>query len=296
MVTDTTLASLTVNGQSLASFRPDVLAYNAVVPAGVTAAPSVQAVADDPAASVTVQQASSPTGQATITVTNQGSSSVYTVSFHTMLTGSDDFTETTLGPQWHWVREDPSNWSLTPGALVIRSQAGDLQGSTNTAKNLALQSVDGDWNEEAKLVFSRPLANNNEQGGIIAYGDDDNYVKLAWEMSDSTQAINKLHVVLLREQSAADTTTQVTGADAQHIVGPDGAIWLRLTKTGTTYRGYYSRDGSVWRFMGSATLTAPVTQAGLLAFNRAGTSTDLRVAFDYFHIKSLGDPLAAGAG
>ena len=58
---------------------------------------------------------------------------------------------------------------MANGSLVITSQNGDLQGTTNTAKNVALQDVNGDWTADSKLVFSRPLANNNEQGGIVAY-------------------------------------------------------------------------------------------------------------------------------
>ena len=50
---------------------------------------------------------------------------------------------------------------------------------------------------------------------------------------------------------------------------------------------YYSSDGSVYRLMGSTTLNAEPAQAGLVAFNRAGGSTDLDVAFDRFRIESL---------
>ena len=159
---------------------------------------------------------------------------------------------------------------------------------------MALQDVNGDWTADSKVVFSRPLAGNNEQGGIVAYADDDNYVKLAWEMSDVNAPINKLRVVLLREQNGSAATLQVTGSDAQRIVGADGAIWLRLKKTGDTYRAYYSSNGSVYRFMGSTTLSAEPAQAGLVAFNRAGSSTDLDVAFDHFRIESLGDPVPSG--
>jgi hypothetical protein len=108
-------------------------------------------------------------------------------------------------------------------------------------------------------------------------------------MSASTQPINRLRVVLLREQNGAATTFQVTGADAQRIVGADGAIWLRLAKSGGTYKAYYSKDGNVWRFMGSTTLNVEATQAGLVAFNRGGTTTDLDVAFDAFRIASVGE-------
>lgn len=296
LVPDTTLSSLSVDGTQLASFQPDVLHYNAVLPAGTATLAQVDAVADDPAATVSIEQAQSPTGQATITVTNDGASSIYTVDLNTAITGSDEFDSAQLGSQWHWVREDPSRWRLSDGSLIITSQQGDLQGATNTAKNIALQDVNGDWTANSKLVFSRPLASNNEQGAIIAYADDNNYVKLGWEMASATAPINKLRVVLLREQNGAVTTLQVTGADAQRIVGADGAIWLRLAKTGQTYKAYYSNDGSVYRYMGSATLSVEPASAGLAAFNRNGTSTDLDVAYDYFRIQSQGDPVPAPAG
>ncbi len=133
-----------------------------------------------------------------------------------------------------------------------------------------LQDVNGDWTTETKVVFSRPLAQNNEQGGVLAYADDQNYVKVGWEMASSTQAINKLRVVLLREQNGTATTIQVTGADAQNIVGASGAIWLRLAKAGNAYKAYYSSDGTVWRYFGATTLNVEPAKAGLFA------STDVR--------------------
>ncbi len=133
------------------------------------------------------------------------------------------------------------------------------------------------------------MAANNEQGGIVAYADDQNYVKLAWEMSSVTQAINKLRVVFLREQGGTAQTFQVTGADAQRIVGAGGAIWLRIAKTGGTYKAYYSSDGAVWRYFATATLNVEPSRAGLLAFNRGGTSTDLDVAFESFAVQSAGE-------
>jgi alpha-glucuronidase len=284
MVRDTTLRTLTVNGTELASFRPDVRSYNAVLPEAGDAL--VEAVANDPAAAVAVEQAA---GRAEITVTNGDASSVYTVDLDTEITGSDEFESAELGSQWQVVRPDDARRRLADGSLVITSQSGDLQGAANTARNLALQDVNGDWTAESKVVFSRPVAANNEQGGIVAYAGDDDYVKLAWEMGNAGAPINKRRVVVIREQGGQASTLQITGADAQRIVGADGAIWLRLRKTGDAYRAYYSVDGSVWKFIGTTTLAADATHAGLLAFNRAGTSTDLDVAFDYFRIESRGD-------
>jgi len=293
MVEDTRLENLEVNGEDLASFSPDVFDYNALVPADAVEVPNVEATATDPAANVAIEQPASMIAQAEITVTNGGASSVYTVNLRTAITGSDEFDSLELGPQWELVREDDARWRLGDGSLIITSQAGDLQGNTNTASNVALQGVNGDWTADSKLVFSRPLAANNEQGGIIAYADDDNYVKLAWEMASVGAPVNKLRVVVLREQNGAPATFERTGSDAQRIVGEDGAIWLRLKKSGNTYRAYYSSDGNAYRFLGSTTLSAEATHAGLVAFNRGGGSTDLEVAFDHFRISSHGDPVRA---
>ncbi|MBM0201736.1 DUF1349 domain-containing protein [Micromonospora sp. STR1s_5] len=289
LVPDTTLTALRVDGKRLASFAPTVLRYNALTPAGTTTAPTVTASAADPAATVAVEQANSPIGQARVTVTNGGASSVYTVDLNTTITGSDEFDSAQLSPQWQWVRPDESSRRLADGSLVITAQQGDLQGNANTARNLALQDVDGDWTAESRVVFSRPLATNNEQGGVLGYADDNNYVKLAWEMGNATAAVNKTRIVFLREQNGTASTLEITGADAQRIVGADGVIWLRLTKIGDSYRAYYSTDGSVYRYIGSTTLNVEPTKAGLLAFNRAGISTDLDVAFDYFRIESRGE-------
>jgi hypothetical protein len=57
-----------------------------------------------------------------------------------------------------------------------------------------------------------------------------------------------------------------------------------MTKNGAHYSTFYSVDGETWVpvWTTGATLTNP--RIGLLAFNRAGTTTDLQVAFDYFHV------------
>jgi alpha-glucuronidase len=286
LVPDTTLASLRVNGKAV---RADAPTVTAVLPAGATTPATVAATASDPAASVVVEQPATVDGQAKVTVTNAGATSVYTVDVDLDNRGSDTFDGSALGPQWTLVRPDLARVRVAGGALHIGAQSGDLQGNTNTARNVALQSVNGDWTIESKLVFSRPLSTNNEQGGIVAYANDNNYVKLAWEMSASTQPINRLRVVVIREQNGTATTLQVTGADAQRIVGAGGAIWLRLAKRGGTYKAYYSGDGAVWRYMGTTTLNVEATQAGVLAFNRGGTTTDLDVAFESFKITSAGE-------
>ena len=81
------------------------------------------------------------------------------------------------------------------------------------------------------------------QGGLLIYTDDDNYVKLD-AISDANQTrINRIE--LRSEQGAA---TQNPQPQATGTAVPTGTtnFWLRLTKTGTTYKGEYSFDGTTW--------------------------------------------------
>ena len=255
------------------TLRPGVTSYTALIEPGTFPAPVIDAVASDPAATVSVEPGPRDRDQ------RQRLDRV-----HGQRQPRDPARARgpSCGP------DDARRRVRDDGSVVITSQAGDLQGTANTAKNLTLQDVNGDWTMESKVVFSRALAANNEQGGIVAYADDQNYVKLAWEMSSVTQAINKLRVVFLREQGGTAQTFQVTGADAQKLVGAGGAIWLRIAKTGGTYKAYYSSDGAVWRYFATATLNVEPARAGLLAFNRGGTSTDLDVAFESFAVQQRG--------
>ena len=80
------------------------------------------------------------------------------------------------------------------------------------------------------------------QGGILVYADDDNYVKFD-AISDDGQR-GSTDRAALRGQAGAiqNPQPQVTAGfpAARH------RVWLRLTKTGTTYMGEYSLDGPTW--------------------------------------------------
>src|SRR5690606_37923412 len=87
---------------------------------------------------------------------------------------------------WEWVREDPSHWGFWGwrGMLAISTQAGDLTGAANTARNLLLRPAPtGDF--EAGTLASMALTAESQQGGLLVYQDDDNYLKLMRVMTDA---------------------------------------------------------------------------------------------------------------
>jgi beta-glucosidase len=289
------LGDLKVNGDTISGFNPDVQNYDVILPPGVTDVPQVSASALT--GTIAITQAASLPGVATITSTGpEGIVATYAVNF-ALAAQSDEFTSDTLGPQWSIVRETPGDWSLTsnPGSFVITPKTGDLQTTTNTARNLLLQPALGDWTMTSKVAFSaRPNA-TTQQGGIIAYQDDDNYLKFDLEATSATNiqfnttledSLNSNPVVASPSNPSGTVqvaqTLNTTNANA--ILPADNTIWLRMSKLGSRYSTSYSLDGDTWVPVWSTGATLENVKVGLFAFNRAGTTTALQVAFDYFHL------------
>jgi beta-glucosidase len=276
------LGSLSVSGKPLAGFNPDVTDYDVVVPDEAGAVPQVSATARS--GKVAITQATSVPGVATVTSTGpDGIVTTYHVNFAERPRG-DEFNGTALGPQWQWVREAPGDWSLSanPGSLTITPKTGDLTTTTNTAQNVLLQPALGDWMQTAKLTFSHRPDTATQQGGIVAYQDDDNYLKFDLEATSPTNI--QFNTSLEDTLNGVQVNQTLNTLNANTILPADNTIWLRMTKSGARYTMSYSVDGQTWVpvWTTGATLTNP--QAGLFAFNRAGTTTGLNVGFDYFHV------------
>jgi beta-glucosidase len=285
------LSNITVNGQPLAAlnpgraFAPDTYTYDVVLPAG-SAAPAVAATSADPSASVAVTQAPGVPGSATIVSTGaDGTAYTYTVNFANPVQ-SDEFNGSAPGPQWTWVRNDPTAENESNGSLNITAQPGDLNAATNTAKNLLLQPALGDWAVETKMTLSVTPHTANQQAGLIAYQDDDNYLKLDWEFSGTTAQLVETYEDFSFIPNAPATTALPTVLKtvptASLLSGNNASLWLKMIKSGPRYQTYYSTDGATWTPFYEVGGSLTNVKVGLFSYNRAGTSTDLTTAFDYF--------------
>ncbi|HEY6888692.1 MAG TPA: PKD domain-containing protein, partial [Solirubrobacter sp.] len=98
----------------------------------------------------------------------------------------DDFNGNALGAPWSVVRPD-GNIVVTNGAVSIPTAAGDLYTTSNTAKNVVIRTApSGAWTVTAKI--NHKGTTQYQQGGIIVYGDDDNYIKLDRTSNSATNA------------------------------------------------------------------------------------------------------------
>ncbi|WP_405144117.1 ThuA domain-containing protein [Sphaerisporangium sp. NBC_01403] len=180
------------------------------------------------------------------------------------------------------VRPDAAATRVTGGNLEIDTSKGDIYGTDNSgAKNFILQTPpSGDWSVETKIDGSA-FNEAYQQGGLIAYLNDANYVKLDYLADSATSR---------RVEFRSEIGDAVQNPQPQISDLTQGVWWLRLTKAGTTYRGFASSDGKAWTEIGTGLVNAAVSSAkvGVFAFgvNAAASKT---AKFDFFHA-SWGQP------
>ncbi len=266
---DLKLASITVNGKPVASFKPELRGYSFILAAG-SAVPQVSVKQNDPAITVETVQATSVPGTATITLTDNVTveKNTYTVSFGTKSV-SDEFKAAAQGKQWSWVRENKADWSLTktPGYMVITGQKGDLEGKANNTGNLFLQSANTDWTVTSRIVFSKKPT-LGQQGGLIAYQDDDNYVKLVFKTAAGRRGMGfgpGASIEIVVEQDGNQSSGgSISAAD---LIGDDNVVFLKLVKKGTVYEASVSGNGKNFKNAGKADVALKDIKAGAIVCN-----------------------------
>lgn len=303
-------ASTAASSAASAAASPAVSAAapSASAPAGV---PTVTALAADPAVSVSVSQAQAVPGTATVEVSDALTcdSRIYSVNFG-VKSVSDEFKSATLGPQWSFVREDKSLWSLTstPGSLVLTAGKGDIALKSNNAANVLLQSANTDWTIDTRMTCSATPAMPAQNAGMLAYQDDDNFVKYVYAATfgfrrpDSSQPAAGQLQLMVEENGNQKSSVSFSLAG---IIGSDNVIYLRLVKSGTIYTAYWSVDGKKYTLLGTAEASLKNIKAGLMAcegempammrgfggprgmFQMPAAST-LKAAFDFFKIQNVG--------
>jgi beta-xylosidase len=182
----------------------------------------------------------------------------------------DDF-DGALAAGWRWLRQDPTHWNLTdiPGYLRIVTQPKDIWRDNNSAP-LLLQTFSADTFEIRTRIVMMPSANYH-QGGLVIYGDDDNYVRFTFGYFSGRKF---------------EFAKEIDG-DFQSIQVPApiaNSFHLRLRKDGQDYTDYYSQDGKHWVNVGQhSNVNITPSEIGLSAFNAEWvTLIEIPADFDYF--------------
>lgn len=190
---------------------------------------------------------------------------------------AEDFDKRRLGPRWRWLREPPEGWRAGPGGLRLPTQAADLHHDTNNASvlNTALPAS-GDYRIEARVQLDAPLdcCEQPVQAGVLAFRDDDNYVKLVELAHRGLRQIE-----FAKELFPVEPDYPRYG---NTVLGPPGSwTWLRLdVRRGASsagaeeiYTAWSSRDGRDWVRGGSWTHRLGASaRLGLVAMGGSGST------------------------
>lgn len=198
---------------------------------------------------------------------------------------SDEFNAGTLSPQWSWVRQpDASTYRLTGEAFAFDSQAADIYVDSNNASVLVEDAPDAPFIVEAKVNVNLPAEGccfNYVQGGLVIYGGDDNFLKLAvvsiWE-TRQTEWAKEVFPVPAGYPRYGNTVVSAVG----------DWTYLRIARTFKNeeelYTAYTSRDGVNWFRDGTWTHSlGDDAKIGLISFGGSGFTS----AFDYVRVYRL---------
>ncbi|WP_346857954.1 glycoside hydrolase family 3 C-terminal domain-containing protein [uncultured Draconibacterium sp.] len=297
--------SILVNGKPIESFDKDVKAYSYLLK-DKTKVPELEATAAGNGITVDIQQVKQIPGTAVVKFIDNITLETNTYYFNFDVEAVSDELNGAVGRQWQWIRENAATHSLSAndGSLTITSEVGDVSEGTNNAKNILLQSANNDWTAETKLTASR-MPSQPENTGILAYQDDDNFVKLMFRAVIKTTRQREPRpgtVDLMMEENGIakslasfNLKTEITG---------DQALILKLDKKGSIYTASYSLDGENFEILGTADLALEDIKTGLMVgdgiitgymkstfwFDSDTTKPDspFDVAFDYFRITNSG--------
>lgn len=202
---------------------------------------------------------------------------------------SDEFTGISLDKcRWDAIlREDLSAYRVSGGSLHIDVPNGDIYGTNNTEPtNFILQNApSGDWTMETKIDGSL-LDEQYQQAGLIVYGDDDNYLKFDFVVDNQAGQPVSRRIEL---RSEIDGTIQDPQPGAENLTSAEW--YLRLARTGDTFTGSYSADGTTWTALTGLTNAAVGATPKVGVFTLGGNQTASKSAsFDYFRFSTEAGP------
>ncbi len=315
VIPDLKPSAITVDGKKVTGFSPDVHSYSYLASATSVKAPVAGATSSGPDINVTVEQAKSVPGTAILTLTDKvtAEKNYYYINFGTKSV-SDEFNGGTPAKQWSWVRENPAHWSLSKnaGSLVITSEKGDIQAANNNAENILVQSANSDWTIESKIVFSRKPSGFSQNGGLLAYQDDDNYVKLVYSAGGGGRGFGGFgpgaqsgSLLLVTEENGYQKNAAFLSM--ANIIKDNNTLILKLDKKGSIYTASCSLDGKSYKAVGTADIMLKDIKAGIMVCDGVPDprfarfldmpgmpqqprepETPFEVSYDYFHITNKG--------
>ncbi len=200
---------------------------------------------------------------------------------------SEDFNTSTLSAQWTSIHSAPA-YTLTGSALSIPTVGYDTTNAMANVPLLAEPAPSGDYMVETSMTINLPLTGGNAnyaQGGMIIYGDDNDYLRLDVAANSDTRQIE----FIKGETPPASGYPTWGGTN----LGPPALTstvnaFLRIVKRNVNgqehYTAYSSNDDVTWTQSGTWDhALGSSARICLYGGNLAGYSAN----FAYVHVSTL---------
>jgi len=172
-----------------------------------------------------------------------------------LITVTTDVTTTATGLPSPWAHQDIGNVAAT-GAATYTSGTFTVEGSGSDIWNLT---------DEFHYVY-QPLDGDGEIVAQVVSVEDTDWWAKGGVMIRETLDADARHAFMLGTPDSSDRVTRAafqrrtsTGgaSDSTHNSAPDPSdpYWVRLERSGDTFTGYWSTDGSSWLMMDAETIT-----------------------------------------
>lgn len=195
----------------------------------------------------------------------------------------DDFDGPALDrSRWTTVVRETSDLRVEKGQLVLPTTRTDLiwPNDPTLTQNIVLQPLpEAPFTATAKLALAprQPW----QQGGLVIYGDDDNYAKMVFQARGRT--MDARHFQFVREDNGKPTGEPTPSLGAAY---PD-SVWVRFTSDGRFLRAAYSSDGVQFTAMPHSEALDGIVNPKIGLVSMAGSGVDAPVIdakFDWFEI------------
>jgi hypothetical protein len=190
--------------------------------------------------------------------------------------------DTFLGPLWRLV-SPVGGWASMSNDHLFLNVPGGSNHDTLSPVNHAVRVMQaiGNYNFDVAVKLDSPLVPTNEgtKEGLMVTSDAKHFITFGLAADGTT-------VHLSAETVANGLATVVL--DITNFSESQGAIYLRLSRTGSAYIAYYSIDGANWIQATSFTDTRMPTSIGLFGSNYNASSAEanpVTMSVAWFHVQ-----------
>ena len=178
---------------------------------------------------------------------------------------------------WTVLNEDKAAYSVTKGAgIVMPTQEADIYSTGGAWKNAFVTPTEGDWKAVTKVVYPKTPTANYQQGMMLVWQDEDNYIRLNCQQSS-------LRIEPGKETDGSFSSTGFQSPNAQAAADGSVTLYFMIEKAGTTYTLSYSQDGLNFTNLGSTTADYASPKIGLFA-SQNSSNEPIDVNFEYLMI------------